>query len=603
MNKNLKHILAAASGLVCLIIYVITLNPTVTFLDCGELATVCYTFGVPHPTGYPLYLVLGFIWALLPLPFTVIYKLNLLSAVLGSAAVVISFYSINLILNNLGFTQSKIKKKSDAKGQKNQIESKDIVFLLISFFTAILTGLNRTYWFESTQTEVYALHSLFISILFYYCVKIYFNLKELKQSGKNNKNWALLIFFFGLSCANHSTTIYFIPGIIYLFYLQYKQDKLFYKTLIKSLLLLVPGAVLYSILIINAYREPFVNWSNPQDFNRFVELIRGSDFSHLMIQSSTTFFANFVEFLKESYKELAIVSGIFGLIGIIELWKINKQLFIFTIISIFTCLVISFNYSTLEIQTFYYLTYYLITVWSALGFLSLLRYIGSKNAARKVIAIGAIFCLISIAFNFKENNGSGNYANEEVTVNTLNQLEPNALLITYDYSFLYTASLYFQQVEKIRQDVKVFNIKFLSVPWYIDRMRKYYPDVYENVKTESEEYVEAYNKNDASIAPKLKALAKAFIDKNRVKFPVYLTVDCILSSDFKQFISSYNLQPDGLVYRLNQQNKYIENAGVKSLDVSFHKIEPIGFYRNRLSVVIPGLYYENAYYHYVNKNP
>src|SRR4030095_7820137 len=240
-----------------------------------------------------------------------------------------------------------------------------------------------------------------------------------------------------------------------------------------------------------------------------------SDFSHLMLQSSTTFSANAVEFVKEIYKELAVVSLAAGLVGMFELYKINKQLFSFTIISIITCLVISFNYSTIEIQTFYYLTYYLITICSALGILWLIKFIGYQKTIPKIISIGVIFLMVTIGFNFRENNGSTDYSNHDLTINSLNQLEPNALLITYDYAFLYSGSLYFQQVEKLRQDVKVFNIKFLSVPWYIERIRKFYPDVYELVKTEAEDYTIAFNKNDGAAASMLKVFIKAVFDKTR----------------------------------------------------------------------------------------
>ena len=57
--------------------YLSTLAPDVTFTDSGELAAVAATLGVAHPTGYPLFTLLGHLWTLLPLPGTVIYRMNL----------------------------------------------------------------------------------------------------------------------------------------------------------------------------------------------------------------------------------------------------------------------------------------------------------------------------------------------------------------------------------------------------------------------------------------------------------------------------------------------------------------------------------------------
>ena len=49
-----------------LIVYLLTLSPTLQFIDSGELAVVCKTLGIAHPTGYPLYTLLGRLFSLLP---------------------------------------------------------------------------------------------------------------------------------------------------------------------------------------------------------------------------------------------------------------------------------------------------------------------------------------------------------------------------------------------------------------------------------------------------------------------------------------------------------------------------------------------------------
>ena len=107
MKRNLKHILAALAGIVCLIIYILTLHPTVGFIDSGELAAVVYTFGVPHPTGYPVFLLIGYIVSHLPLGGSVIYRLNLLSAIETMAAIIVMYYSVVLLLNFV-FSNSKV---------------------------------------------------------------------------------------------------------------------------------------------------------------------------------------------------------------------------------------------------------------------------------------------------------------------------------------------------------------------------------------------------------------------------------------------------------------------------------------------------------------
>ena len=65
------------TGFFVLIIYLITIAPSVVQIDSGELAAVQATLGIAHPTGYPLFTIIGYIFSLIPLPFTKIYQLNL----------------------------------------------------------------------------------------------------------------------------------------------------------------------------------------------------------------------------------------------------------------------------------------------------------------------------------------------------------------------------------------------------------------------------------------------------------------------------------------------------------------------------------------------
>src|SRR4030095_5589099 len=226
-----------------------------------ELAAACYTFGIPHPTGYPLFLVSGYLFSHLPLPGSVIYKLNLISAIRSALAVIITFYVSVMVTEFVirGLSKAKIKQKTkESKTRESKTDtsaktgndgtnnSKTNIYL-IAFFTAKITGLAKTFWFDATEVEVYALHSLFISIIFYLSIKIIINI-----TNPVKKYWALLFLFFGLSAANHSTTIYFIPGIIYLFYQQYKANRVFAKAVLIYILLIIPGLLFYLILMVRA---------------------------------------------------------------------------------------------------------------------------------------------------------------------------------------------------------------------------------------------------------------------------------------------------------------------------------------------------------------
>jgi hypothetical protein len=95
-----KHY-AFLTSIVVLIFYLLTLAPGVIASDSGELATVQYTLGIAHPTGYPLFTILGFIFSHLPIPLRPITKLNLLTALWSVATVYVLTITLKFLLDNL----------------------------------------------------------------------------------------------------------------------------------------------------------------------------------------------------------------------------------------------------------------------------------------------------------------------------------------------------------------------------------------------------------------------------------------------------------------------------------------------------------------------
>src|SRR5262245_62207104 len=92
------HGAAWAAGLAALWVYVLTLSPTVAWMnqgeDSGDLLAASATLGIPHPTGYPLFVLLGRLASLLPLG-SVAFRINLVSALAGAAGV---FFLARLVL-------------------------------------------------------------------------------------------------------------------------------------------------------------------------------------------------------------------------------------------------------------------------------------------------------------------------------------------------------------------------------------------------------------------------------------------------------------------------------------------------------------------------
>ena len=92
--------------LACLLVFVIafgfyllTLAPTVTLVDSGELILACHSLGIAHPPGFPLYVLIGHLFAQLPFG-NVAYRLNLMSALFAALTALTVFCAVRLIKAN-----------------------------------------------------------------------------------------------------------------------------------------------------------------------------------------------------------------------------------------------------------------------------------------------------------------------------------------------------------------------------------------------------------------------------------------------------------------------------------------------------------------------
>ncbi len=126
---------ALAVGAAALLVYLLTLAPTVTLWDAGEFLTAARTLGIPHPPGTPLVVLLGHVWGQLLFFGNYAWRLNLLSA-LSSAATAGFFY---LIAERALAGEERVTRTAGAAA------------------AALLASFTFTHWQNSNETEVYAL--------------------------------------------------------------------------------------------------------------------------------------------------------------------------------------------------------------------------------------------------------------------------------------------------------------------------------------------------------------------------------------------------------------------------------------------------------------
>lgn len=213
-------VIALIISVIFLIIYILTIAPTVTFEDSGELISGAVSLGIPHPPGYPLYCLLGKLFSFIPAG-NPSFKINLLSSFTSSAAI----FFLYLLLRT--FRLSKI----------------------ISCMSTALFGLSSTFWTISTTAEVYSLHILLVILLFYVLI----------NRDKIRYPLELFAFLFSISLANHHTVLFLSPVFLIIIIKDYNWT----PHLATMVLLIILGLSLYMYLPIRASANPAINWGNP----------------------------------------------------------------------------------------------------------------------------------------------------------------------------------------------------------------------------------------------------------------------------------------------------------------------------------------------------
>ncbi|MBN1638471.1 MAG: DUF2723 domain-containing protein, partial [Ignavibacteriales bacterium] len=289
LKQIIKTYSAAITALAVFIVYLFTIAPSVIQIDSGELAAVQYNLGIAHPTGYPLFTILGYLFLKIPLPFSKIFQANLFAAICTSMAVWLFIKTARIILKNVTDTIKKnqqIKKKKQVEmvsQTKNVFNENGILFA--SILGALVLAFSKTFWFQSTSVEVYSLHLLLINLIVYFLMKAYYSLEDEKIEFYKN-SWILMAAALALGFTNHMTTLLILPGIAYLFFSKEKLDLHSLKKIGKMLLFFIPilGAI-YLYLPLRAASEPILNWGNPIDFERFLRHFTGAQYQVWLFSS------------------------------------------------------------------------------------------------------------------------------------------------------------------------------------------------------------------------------------------------------------------------------------------------------------------------------
>lgn len=486
--KKNYHYLAI---LLVLIIYIITLAPSVMEIDTGELAAVQSTLGIAHPTGYPLFTMIGYLFLKIPLPLTKIYQANLLAALYCTAALLFFMKSL-IVLFDFSFNQNPIHQKEKRNRKKDHQPVISYVLtnfekIFIAVITTFILAFNLTFWQQSVSTEVYSLQALLFSLIFYFAIKFFTTEKP------SVKECLLLSAALAIGFTNHMTTLLFIPGLAYLFFAKMGFSKSVFKKIgLMALVFFGVLAIVYSYLFIRAAQNPSLNWGNTFDFEHFYRHVSGKQYQVWMfssIEAAKTQLGNYITGLPAVF---AYIPLIFSVIGIFRVYRLNKKLFTFFLITYLFSVLYTINYSIHDLESYFLLSYMILSVFTGYGLAIAFNWGKNKfNNAKLNYAVPGLIVVFAFILNFSKADSSGVYVYEDYTKTILNSVPQNSIVFSYQWDYLISPSYYFQKVENYRRDVVIIDKELLRRSWYYNQMETNYPDVIRNIKPEINAFLTA----------------------------------------------------------------------------------------------------------------
>lgn len=183
-------------------VYMMTLEPTMPFWDCGEFIASAYKLEVGHPPGAPLFMLIARLFSAFVGVENVPYAINSLSAVSSGATIMFLFWTITHLA----------KKMVDKDG--DQSDNKNLIIFAAGLIGGFAYAFSDTFWFSAVEGEVYAMSSLFTAVVFWAILKW-----ESEADEPSNLRWIILIaYLMGLSIGVHLLNLLAIPAICFVYY-------------------------------------------------------------------------------------------------------------------------------------------------------------------------------------------------------------------------------------------------------------------------------------------------------------------------------------------------------------------------------------------------
>jgi hypothetical protein len=464
-SANLRRVDAGAvlSVTIPLLVYLLTLAPSVTFFDSGEFITATYSLGSAHSPGYPLFINYAKPFTYLPFG-NIAFRVNIATAV--SAAV--ACYGVYLLVGSLLAAETLAEdERLDALGKRG-----------IALSAALTFAFSDRLWLQSNHDKPYPLISFMVAVVFYLLLLWRAHYRQ----GEERPGYVYLgAFLCGLAFGAHQTIILMLPSFAFLIVSMNWRLIGRIKEIILAVTFGLLGFAVHLHMIVRATQNPLLNWGDPKTLTQFIwNLLRKGYPVDKPVRDLALLWAQVNAF--NVPREFTWVGLALLLLGLAAFFRKRRAEVLAYLIGVgFFLLVIVGYFNTLPdliflTEEFFTPLYLLSAVFIGLGIFHLLRTAVSGLPAARLrslpVLVPAGLCLLALpttvcALHYVENDQHENYIAFDYASNSLRTLPQGAVMFTWGDSGAFPL-WYLQGVERMREDLDLLHTPHLVFTWYLD---------------------------------------------------------------------------------------------------------------------------------------
>jgi hypothetical protein len=417
-------------------------------VDAGDYLSAILTGGIPHPTGYPTYTLIGILFQFIPIS-TPVFRgvlVSLIPAAIGAG----------LLVYWIGFV----------------IGEKSITSLVAAFIGGLAWGTSPLLISQAVVVEVHGLQSLIVVLVLWWITL------TIKGSSKSyGKILLLLSFIFGLGFGNHITIVLMLPAVLITLIVTLRRG-LAWKFIFAEAVFGMIGLLIYLYLPIRAHAYPPINWGNPQTLDGFLWVITGNPYRGLLFSVAQPILLDRISsiprVLFDQYGVLGLLAGVVGLIQ----FQFRDKWIRWLLIWIFgVYLVFAIGYNTADSVAYLLPALLVYAIWIGLAIPSLWKIKWNKIPIGLLLTITiGLSILIRIPgtllrLDTRDEDQQARYAEL-----LMNEAPHNALIFTSASEDTFPI-WYYHFGLKYRPDVRIVVLPLTQFVWYQEALVHIYPDL------------------------------------------------------------------------------------------------------------------------------